>query len=99
MYLVREIMHCKPGKVREMLNKFKAVSDIMSKMGMKPFRLFTDVSGERFWTIVAETEVERIDTFVELSGKVMSTDEARKAMAGYHDLVEDGKREIYLVEG
>ena len=28
------------------------------KMGITPFRLYTDVSGERFWTVVAELEVD-----------------------------------------
>lgn len=99
MYLVREIMHCKPGKVKDMMNKFKSVSGLMSKMGMKPFRLYTDVSGQRFWTIIAETEVETIDTFMGDMEKVMSNDEARKIMTGYHDFVEAGRREIYQVEG
>lgn len=99
MYLVREIMHCKPGKVKDMMNKFKSVSGLMSKMGMKPFRLYTDVSGQRFWTIIAETEVETIDTFMGDMEKVMSNDEARKIMTGYHDFVEEGRREIYQVEG
>ncbi len=99
MYLIREVMQCKPGRVRDMLAKFRGVSGVMSKAGLKPFRLFTDVSGVPFWTIVAETEVENLDTFFALTGKVMSDDEARKAMAGYHDLVEGGRREIYMVEG
>ncbi|HLB01254.1 MAG TPA: hypothetical protein VJO14_07700 [Bacteroidota bacterium] len=75
------------------------MSDLMSKMGMKPFRLFTDVSGHRFWTIVAETEVEKLDTFIDQLNKVMLNDEARKIMTGYHDLVEEGRREIYQIEG
>lgn len=98
MYVVREIMQCKPGKVREMVNKFKSLSGVMKAMGFTPFRLLTDVSGEPFWTVVAETEVEKIDDFVAMEGKVMANEDARRAMAGYHDLVERGRREIYRRE-
>lgn len=99
MYLIRDIMQCKPGKVRDMLAKFRGVSGVMSKAGLKPFRLYTDVSGAPFWTIIADTEVEKLDTFFDLTGKILSDEEARKAMAGYHDLVEGGRREIYKIEG
>jgi hypothetical protein len=98
MYVVREVMQCKPGKVREMVNKFKSLSGVMQAMGVTPFRLLTDVSGEPFWTVVAEMEVERIDDFVAMEGKVMANEDARRAMAGYHDLVERGRREIYKKE-
>lgn len=98
MYLVRDIMYCKPGKVRPMLEKFRAMAGIMKKEGMNPFRLMTDVSSDRFWTLAAETEVERLDMFFDLSGKVMGNDEAKKVMSGYHDLVEGGRREIYFIE-
>jgi len=99
MYLIREVMHCKPGKVREMIGKFKSMSGLMTKMGMKPFRVYTDVSGERFWTVIAETEAESVDGFMADMEKGMSNDEAKKIMAGYHDLVVDGHREIYHAEG
>ena len=98
MYVVREIMHCKPGKVRDMVSKFKGVSSVMRRLGFKPFRIFTDVSGERFWTLVAETETESLNDFLQMEEKVMADDEARRTMSGYHDLVEKGRREIYRVE-
>ena len=98
MYVVREIVQCKPGKVREMVTKFKSVSSVMQAMGFTPFRLLTDVSGEPFWTVVAETEVDSLDKFAAVEAQVMANDEARRAMAGYHDLVERGRREIYKRE-
>jgi hypothetical protein len=81
-----------------MVDKFKGVSGVMKRMGFKPFRIFTDVSGERFWTVVGETEVESLNDFLQMEEKVMADEEARKAMSGYHDLVEKGRREIYRVE-
>jgi hypothetical protein len=38
MYVIREVLHCKPGEVR-------------------PLRLLTDVTGEPFWTVIAEAKV------------------------------------------
>jgi len=99
MYLVRDIMHCKPGKVREMLEKFKGISALMAKSGSKSPKLYTDVSGERFWTIVAEFEVASMDGFMTEMEKEMSNPEAQKIMKGYHDLVQEGRREIFKVEG
>jgi hypothetical protein len=99
MYAVRDIMYCKPGKVREMVNRFKSMSALMEKMGYKPFRVYTDVSGERFWTIVATTEVDSLDEFFATMEKGMANEEARRIMTGYHELVDGGRREIYRVEG
>lgn len=98
MYVVREVVNCKPGKVRQMVEKFKAISNAMREMGHEPFRLLTDVSGDPFWTLVAETNVEKIDDFFAMEQKLMSSESLRSAMAGYHDIVSSGRREIYRVE-
>lgn len=98
MYLVREVLYCKPGKVRPLLEKFKALSAAAESMGHSGFRLYTDVSGERFWTLVAEFESETLDGFQEMEEGVMANEDARAAMAGYHDLVVEGRREVYKVE-
>lgn len=100
MLLVREVMHCKPGKVRALVDKFKAMNDLMSKRGMKGMRLMTDVSAERYWTVVAEMEVESIDRMMEMMGpNDPDGKEMMKIMEGYHDLVDIGRREIYKIEG
>lgn len=98
MHMIREIMHCQPGKVRDMVTKFKSLNGVMKRMGFKPFRIYTDVSGEQFWTVVAQSEADSLNDFLEMEDKVMADAEARKAMADYHDLVENGRREIYRVE-
>jgi len=97
MYVIREIVHCKPGKVGQMVEKFKAIGAVMRDMGHEPFRLLTDVSGEPFWTLVAETSVERIDDFFAMERTLMANERLGAAMADYHDLVEGGRREIYRV--
>jgi hypothetical protein len=71
----------------------------MEGKGMQPFRLLTDVSGEQFWTVVAETEAEDISEFFGREAEIMADEAFGEAMAGYHDLVADGRREIYKVEG
>ena len=98
MFIVREVMRCKPGKVREIVKRFKALNDLAPKVGAKPFRIMTDVSGAPFWTVVAETEVEGVDAFFAMMERVGKNEEVGKIMAGYHDFVEHGRREVYRVE-
>ena len=98
MYVIREVLHCKPGKVRQMAEKFRAISHALQEMGHEPMRLLTDVTGEPFWTIVAEAKVEKIDDFFAVEQKLTANESVGKMMADYHDLVESGRREIFRVE-
>ena len=98
MYLIREILNCKPGKVRPMVEKFRGISTALQKLGHEPIRLLTDVTGEPFWTVVAEVKVDTIDQFFAVEEKLMADETLRKSMADYHDLVESGRREIYRIE-
>jgi hypothetical protein len=98
MYVIREVVHCRPGKVQKMVEKFRSLSSAMKEIGQEPLRLLTDVTGELFWTIVAEAKVEKVDDFFAIEEKLMTNDTIRKTMADYHDLVESGRREIYRIE-
>jgi hypothetical protein len=98
MYIVREIVNCKPGKVGQMVEKFKTITGVMREMGYEPFRLMTDVSGDPFWTVVAETAVGSVDEFFAIERTLRESEAVRQAMTGYHDLVTSGRREIYRVE-
>jgi hypothetical protein len=98
MYVVREILHCKPGKVRQMVEKFEAISTALTEMGLEPLRLLTDVTGEPFWTIVAEAKVPKVDDFFVAEQQLTANEKLRTAMADYHDLVDGGRREIYRIE-
>lgn len=97
MYVIREVVHCKPGKVRQMLDKFEAISSEMTNAGHQPLRLLTDVTGEPFWTLVAETTVEKIEDFFAMEQSLMASPTLRATMADYHDLIENGRREIYRI--
>jgi hypothetical protein len=98
MYVIREVLHCKPGKVRPMLEKFRSISAALKDLGHEPLRLLTDVTGEPFWTLVAEAHVQRIEDFFDVEKTLMANESLRKTMADYHDLVEEGRREIYRIE-
>jgi hypothetical protein len=98
MYLVRDIMYCKPGKARPMVEKFLAVSRLGQKLGFGSMRVMTDVSAERYWTVVSEMEVASLEAHAEMTRKSMENKEFQDVMKGYHDLVEHGRREIYTIE-
>jgi hypothetical protein len=103
MLVIREVMYCKPGKVRPMVEKFVAMSKLGARIGMPPMRVMTDVAAEQYWTVVAEMEVESLEAFEKMMANPQGTDadmkEFEKIMEGYHDLVDHGKREIYKLEG
>lgn len=102
MMLVREIFYCKPGKVRPLLDKFRAMSKLMEKGNMGRMRLMTDVSADRYWMLVSEMEVPSLQAFEEMmagmGGDSADEKEFQNIMKGYHDLVEHGRREIYKIE-
>lgn len=98
MYIVREVLHCKPGKVRQMVEKLRAISSVLTELGHEPLRLLTDVSGEPFWTVVAEAKVETIDQFFAVEQQLTANETLRKSMSDYHDLVDSGRREVYRIE-
>lgn len=103
MLLIREIMYCKPGKVRPMVEKFVAMNKLGGKTGMPMMRVMTDFSGERYWTVVAEMEVANVAEFERMMDGSAQSKEDQKAfeeiMKGYHDLIDYGRREIYKIEG
>ena len=103
MLLIREIMYCKPGKVRPMVEKFLAMSKINERLGLGKIRVMTDFAAEQYWTIVAEFEVPNLQAFDDMMQGKGLTPEAVKEfddlMKGYHDLIDRGRREIFKIEG
>lgn len=103
MYLIRDIMYCKPGKVRAMVEKFVAMNKLGEKLGMPKMKVMTDVSAERYWTCVSEMEVPSLKAYEEMSGPGQGSEADQKAFAelmkDYHTLVDHGRREIYKLEG
>ena len=103
MLLIREVMYCKPGKVKKMVEKSLAMAKLSEKSGLGRMRVMTDFCAERYWTIVSEFEVPTMQAFEEMMQGQGQSDELNKEfekiMEGYHDLVEHGRREIYKIEG
>jgi hypothetical protein len=98
MYMIREVLQCKPGNVRQLAEKFKTVNGLMEDMGIEPFRLYTDYTGAPFWTLVVQREYEGLEEAQELESRVFGSEAAKSAMSGYHELIVEGHREIYRVE-
>jgi hypothetical protein len=102
MLLIREVMYCKPGKVKPLAEKFVAMSQLMEKNGMGKMRVMTDLSAERYWMAVAEFEVPTLAAFEAMmageGGNPEQMKEMDKIMKDYHELVEHGRREIFKIE-
>ena len=103
MLLIREIMYCKPGKVRPMVEMFLAMSKLNEKYGMAKMKVMTDFAAERYWTVVSEFEVASMAELEKMmNGQGQPADsmkEFENISKGYHDLIEYGRREIYKIEG
>ena len=76
----------------------RQISMVLKEMGHEPMCLLTDVTGEPYWTIIAEAKVEKIDDFFAMEHTLMTSETLQKTMADYHDLVASGRREIYRIE-
>jgi len=98
MFLVRDIMHCKPGQVRPLVKKFQALNKLGGQMGFNPMRIMTDVAAERYWTVISEMEVPNLEQHTEMTRKAMENKDFQEVMKDYHDFVVDGRREIYMIE-
>jgi hypothetical protein len=99
MFLIREVMYCKPGQVKPMVQKSQALARIAKSQGLFSMRVLTDACAERFWTVVMEVETESLDKFEAESRKAMENKELQEVMKGYHDHIDYGRREIYKIEG
>lgn len=103
MLLIRDVFHCKPGKVKPLVEKSLKMAKLSEDNGMGKMKIMTDFCGDQYWTVVYEMEVANLQAFEDMmSGKGMSEEvgkEFEKVMEGYHDLVDHGHREIYKIEG
>ncbi|MGE0635381.1 MAG: hypothetical protein AB7G44_02140 [Bacteroidia bacterium] len=98
MYLIRELFNAKPGKAKELVKKFKqAIPHFEKTEGGKNYKIMTDAVST-YWTVVMEYEVEDMGAyFSDLRGST-ATPELQEIMKGYTELVEGGKREVFLIE-
>jgi hypothetical protein len=95
MYVVRDIFRCKPGKAKELIEKFRRTLPVIEKLDrFTNNRIMVDVVAD-YWTVVIESDVEKLEDFERHLNEFGSRPEVREAMAGYMDLVIEGRREIY----
>lgn len=98
MYVSREVFHCKPGHAKDLVAMFKKAAPVLKELGAGGMRILTDVSGQPYWTVVVEQEVESIDDLSEQSRSTMSDPRLVSIMSSYHDHVVSGGRELYKME-
>ena len=48
MYVIREVLNCKPGKVRHMIEKFRGISTVLKETGKEPLALAHRCDGRTF---------------------------------------------------
>ncbi len=97
MFVIRDVFRTKAGKGKELVTKFKGAEPYMPKDGVRSRRILTDTVAA-YWTIVMETEVEKLETYFDMMHTRPSNPKAEEAMKGYADIVEGGYREIFHIE-
>ena len=95
MYVVRDVFRCKPGKAKELVEKFrKTIPSMEAHDRFANVRIMVDAVAD-YWTVVLESDVETLADFERHQAEYGARPEVREAMAGYMDLVLEGKREIF----
>jgi heme-degrading monooxygenase HmoA len=95
MFVVRDVFRCKPGKARELAERFKkTVPSCEEHDGFTNCRVMVDAVAD-YWTVVLECDFERLDDFEGHMRDFGGRAEVKEALAGYMDLVVEGHREIY----
>ena len=100
MILVRTEFQCKPGRVQEMVDGFKAMVDqIDSQNVLKRSRIMTDLSGT-FDTVVIESEIESIDAYFAMLQAAFADPDSQvgQAMMGEDAVYQTGQRHFYTIE-
>ncbi len=98
MYLIRETFKTKPGKAKELVKKFKAAVPHFEKSEEgKNYKIMTDIVS-RYWTVVMEYEVADIGKFMNNVRSATGSAELQEIMKGYLELVDGGRREIFMIE-
>ena len=97
MFVVRDIFRCKPGKAKELVEKFKKTFHVMESLdGFTNPRVMVDAVAD-YWTVVLEADCPSLEHFEKHMREYGSRPEVQQAMAGYMDLVIEGRREIFRI--
>lgn len=97
MLVIQERFRCKPGKAKELVEKFKKSNELMEKAtGRSMGRVLVDVVAN-YWTVIIEHEAESMAELEKEMTQRVEVEGVDKAMEGYMDLVEGGRREIFRI--
>lgn len=97
MYVIRDVVRCKPGKAGEIARRLKlTLPSTEAADGFRNSRVLVAFVTS-YWTVMMEAEVENLAHLENHMLDYGSRPEFREAMTGYADLVEEGHREIYRV--
>lgn len=92
MIIVRETFIAKPGMASKLATTMKEAGSVL---GHK-VHVMTDMVGD-FNSVVMETEFENLGEFESRMQEYGKNKEVHKKMAGYTDMYQSGKREVYTV--
>lgn len=95
MYVVRDVFRCKPGKAKDLANRFKQLIPAMERDDhFRNCKVMVDAVST-YWTVVLEAEFEELAQFEQHMAEFSGREEVKAVMAGYMELVDGGHRELY----
>ena len=97
MYLVREILRCKPGQSRPLVAMFKESFRHMDGSGLHNPRIMTDTAAT-YWTVVVEFEVEEPGDIWTGHAMLGQREAYAATLKGYLDCITGGHREVWKIE-
>ena len=97
MFVIRDIFRCKPGRAKELAERFKrTIPSCEQHDGFRNCRVMVDAVAD-YWTVVLECDVEKLEDFEKHMREFGSRPEVREALDGYMELVVEGRREIFRI--
>jgi heme-degrading monooxygenase HmoA len=97
MFVVRDVFQCKPGQARNLAERFKKlVPDMEQHDGFRNVRVMVDAVAD-YWTVVVEADFDHLADFEGHMTNFGHRELVRTTMAGYMDLVQGGRREVWRV--
>ena len=96
MLVVREVFYAKPGQASKLAKLMREVMNVAYPNGN--IRIMTDYISE-FNKVVMETELVDLAAFDARMAeyRTNASDELKAKMAGYTELYNEGRREVYQV--
>ena len=97
-YMIREVFHCKRGKVPVILDDLKIIIEIMKSQGITVQKLYVDIA-EHMDMVVHEYEVDSLDQYFTFERGIFvnPAPETTQLLDHYNDNTVAGRREIYEV--